>query len=104
MHLTKGLDRAAKTPVGEKPLDVVMADHHRSAGHSSHGGLPPELAEIAAGVQTVTGTEVCQRPPPGVATLGEPLNRLTPRELDTLRAIARGLSNSEIGAELFLSE
>ena len=46
----------------------------------------------------------CSRPPAGVAVLGEPLNRLTPRELDVLRAIARGLSNAEIGAELFLSE
>jgi DNA-binding NarL/FixJ family response regulator len=32
------------------------------------------------------------------------LKRLTPRELDVLRAIARGKSNSEVGAELYLSE
>ena len=48
--------------------------------------------------------EAYVRTPPASGELDAGLRRLTDRELDVLRALARGLSNAEIARELYLGE
>jgi len=111
----------ARTPARIMMLTTFDLDEYVWAGMKAgaSGFLlkdvdPPDLCAAVRGVArgdmllspTLTRRLIehfLNRPAPGAAPAGATAG-LTERELDVLRLIARGRSNAEIGAELYLAE
>lgn len=85
--------------------DIVRAVEAGARGYLLKDTAPAVLADAIR--RAALGETVLA--PPVAARLAERLRapapvELTPRELDVLRAVARGLSNGEVGRDLFIGE
>jgi DNA-binding NarL/FixJ family response regulator len=88
----------------ETDADILRAVEAGATGYLLKDAPRDDLVaavRAVAGGETVLAPSVARRLVSGVRNAGE---RLTARELDVLRAVARGGTNAQIGAELFITE
>ena len=88
----------------ETDADILRAVEAGATGYLLKDTPRDDLVaavRAVAGGETVLAPSVARRLVQGVRNAGE---RLTSRELEVLAAVARGGTNAQIGAELFISE
>ncbi len=88
----------------ESDTDILRAVEAGAAGYLLKDTPREELVEAVRGVargETVLAPSVARRL---VAQVRQADQRLTPRELEVLAEVARGGSNAQIGAALFITE
>ena len=88
----------------ETDTDILRAVEAGATGYLLKDTPRPDLVAAVRGVaagETVLAPSVARRLVAGVRHAAE---RLTPRELEVLTAVAAGRSNAQIGTQLFISE
>nr|WP_297423697.1 response regulator transcription factor [uncultured Actinotalea sp.] len=88
----------------ETDADILRAVEAGASGYLLKDTRREELVagvRAAAGGETVLAPSVARRLVSQVRHGGD---RLTPRELEVLRAVARGRTNAQIGTDLFITE
>lgn len=116
MPVLDGVDATREIVALPGPTRVVVLTTYETDGEilrAVEAGATGYLLKDTPRVELVAGIREAARGQtvltPSVATrlvsqVGSRGDRLTPREVEVLRAVARGLSNAAVGQELYISE
>jgi two-component system response regulator FimZ (fimbrial Z protein) len=83
--------------------EAVMAGHSRLAGANGYVGKGREIGQLVTAVKTILFGYDCFPADAGSGREGG-LNLLSPREVEVLQYLARGVSNKDIAMRLSLSD